>query len=277
MPRAAYCSDCGRYVWIAKDGGCIAGHPRSSLRDEQDMAQDAMTGHPIASPNDDAVWSRPDDWKSAATMLKHGVVVFVGSAGVWLQRTAAGLRTRSESDAQRSQSRDMVPLAAIIISVLCVGVAAGAVLGGKATESSVSKSSAGATTTRRQDSTPRSYEPAQSNDAPTSYERPSSTVPRSYDPAPYVSPSNNAPRSYEPAASELRSASRCTLCGGLGTEKCILCRGTGRRGECVSCQGTGRGYNGACFLCDGLGQQACISCDGSGRKVCISCDGAGVN
>jgi hypothetical protein len=46
MPRAAYCSECACYVWIGKDGGCVAGHPRSSLRSEYDAPPHPGSGAP---------------------------------------------------------------------------------------------------------------------------------------------------------------------------------------------------------------------------------------
>lgn len=32
MPKAAWCAICRDYVWLAPDGGCSQGHPRSQLR-----------------------------------------------------------------------------------------------------------------------------------------------------------------------------------------------------------------------------------------------------
>ncbi len=36
MPKAAFCSECHGYVWVAPDGGCMNGHPGPCLRDFHD-------------------------------------------------------------------------------------------------------------------------------------------------------------------------------------------------------------------------------------------------
>ncbi|MDH4140420.1 MAG: RDD family protein [Coriobacteriia bacterium] len=36
MPKAAFCADCGAYVWVSRDGGCVFGHLKSQLRDHHD-------------------------------------------------------------------------------------------------------------------------------------------------------------------------------------------------------------------------------------------------
>ena len=43
---AAYCSACNRYVYVAEDGGCERGHPRSSLRAIYIAEIDRKTGRP---------------------------------------------------------------------------------------------------------------------------------------------------------------------------------------------------------------------------------------
>lgn len=38
MARAGYCSQCGRYVWLAPDGGCTHGHPAEAVSQVYDAA-----------------------------------------------------------------------------------------------------------------------------------------------------------------------------------------------------------------------------------------------
>lgn len=47
MPRAAYCSECGSWTWIGRDGACVKGHPQSCLGLECELGQDPMTRKPI--------------------------------------------------------------------------------------------------------------------------------------------------------------------------------------------------------------------------------------
>lgn len=43
MPRAGYCSECKKNVWLKEDGSCLAGHPASSVKDPYHVPQKENT------------------------------------------------------------------------------------------------------------------------------------------------------------------------------------------------------------------------------------------
>jgi uncharacterized RDD family membrane protein YckC len=49
MPRAAYCSECQRYVWVS-DAGCENGHPKPCLRNVHETAALPSAPKPSAKP-----------------------------------------------------------------------------------------------------------------------------------------------------------------------------------------------------------------------------------
>ena len=96
MPKAAFCSECGTYVWIARDGGCVSGHPRSCLRGECDLPQDPMTGTPLLPVQESSSASVVVSAKDALVDLNHGVWQYVSAQGHRLQAHANRLRTANE-------------------------------------------------------------------------------------------------------------------------------------------------------------------------------------
>lgn len=51
MPKGGYCEACGRWVWIAPDGSCEAGHPPDRIREPQQlMALSSPGGKPLRTP-----------------------------------------------------------------------------------------------------------------------------------------------------------------------------------------------------------------------------------
>ena len=57
MPTAAYCMECGTWVWVSPDGGCSGGHARSNLRSLHESP--SVAGQPVPpnppAPNGKAV------------------------------------------------------------------------------------------------------------------------------------------------------------------------------------------------------------------------------
>jgi len=91
MPRAAYCSECGDYSWVGKDGGCAVGHPRSGLRAEYDASQDVATGAPVP-PVVVGAPVTPTNAKEALAALGRGTRSYVGALGQHLESKAGLLR-----------------------------------------------------------------------------------------------------------------------------------------------------------------------------------------
>lgn len=105
MPRAAYCAECSDYVWVGKDGGCIAGHTRSSLRGEYETTQDAATGRPLL-PADALPYTVPSDARSAYRALMRGVWAYVGAIGRRLETKASSLGGSAEHQVVRTTEHD---------------------------------------------------------------------------------------------------------------------------------------------------------------------------
>lgn len=246
MPRAAYCSECDRYAWIAKDGGCVSGHRRSSLRGEQEMDQDADTGLPVVPSATSLEFIEPNDLKSALAVLRSGAVATIGSIGLLLEDTASRVSPAPHQAADESNSHTIgILFAAVAVLILCFGLALGATL-----NSGNGQASAPAATTTQKRA--RSSQPAAS---PT----------RRFNPG---VPAIQDSHSEEPR--------KCILCNGQGFTECTPCRGTGRGSECFQCDGSGSNSSGFdCYSCDGLGHRPCSHCD-SGHDECSSCDGSGL-
>lgn len=86
MPRAAYCSECECYVWVGKDGGCAAGHPRADLRAEFEAAQDGTTGAPILPG--EAELPVAGNAAEALSAIGRGVCAYAGAIGQRLETRA---------------------------------------------------------------------------------------------------------------------------------------------------------------------------------------------
>jgi len=80
---------------------------------------------------------------------------------------------------------------------------------------------------------------------------------------------------YQPEFEILRAAARqsparkvpCAICSAKGVlDLCVVCD---RTGECPTCHGTGKYYDGICPTCVGSGK--CFVCFGSGKMPCPFC------
>ena len=86
MPKAAFCSQCGMNVWVNENGECTNGHPRSSLRDEYEVAAsmpappttDSIGVPGLAAPSSQPLLAKPNPWKYAG----WGFVIYLGGSVV---------------------------------------------------------------------------------------------------------------------------------------------------------------------------------------------------
>lgn len=86
MPRAAFCSQCGRNVWLNESGDCANGHPRSSLGNEYEATAQAAMPLVPDSPSELAQASsstpssaKPNPWKYIGwglTIYMAGSLIF---------------------------------------------------------------------------------------------------------------------------------------------------------------------------------------------------------
>ncbi len=60
MPEASWCRSCSDYVWVASDGGCSNGHPRSDLQAIYEAP--AAAGMFVPPPPRRPDGRPPDDW-----------------------------------------------------------------------------------------------------------------------------------------------------------------------------------------------------------------------
>lgn len=91
MPKAAYCSECSRYVWVTGNGGCANGHPRARLRGEYEASVDVATELPLP-PMTVHEKGLPRDAQGALGALSHGIWSFVGATGQGLEAQADRIR-----------------------------------------------------------------------------------------------------------------------------------------------------------------------------------------
>jgi len=273
MPNSAYCSECGQYVWIGKDGGCAAGHPRSCLRDVKLASIDPQTGGPL-------LVQANAETKTPLGELQGGLASFVRGLGRWLgargesmaKSAAGGTESRdsapgrmepgrgADGQLDESGSRGAQPPLAWAVALLAVAIVIGAILlsAGRGPGSEPEASSTGTRGRRANDwSSPQSSPP------------PESPIEQPYSGPSYV------PDAPTIISSPERQESKCLVCDGRGETKCLMCSGRGTR-ECIVCSGTGTSYSGwSCASCGGTGQIECVTCDGFGTKVCTSCGGKG--
>jgi hypothetical protein len=93
MPLGGYCEACGRWVWLAPQGSCRCGHPRSRVRDVQQL-------RPLTSPHGTLMRTPPVPavtplyarfwWKHSAWIPLTLTLGFLN----WLAFVYIGLRAR---------------------------------------------------------------------------------------------------------------------------------------------------------------------------------------
>lgn len=103
MPKAGYCSECERHVFLTEEGGCPDGHGPESISDEYD-APPPVPGPPPA-PDDPARTASGD--VLGAILVTLGVMAVTVVAGV-----AVGVATGSEQT-----TSTFAMLAAVVVGV----------------------------------------------------------------------------------------------------------------------------------------------------------------
>lgn len=110
MPQAAYCEQCESYVWIGRDGGCVHGHERSSLRAVADLPQDPITGAPLHHvENAASVDSFSDGRQAFARSVSAVLGRRLAAAAHWIELIGAHPRT-DDAESQSAALKQRFPL-----------------------------------------------------------------------------------------------------------------------------------------------------------------------
>lgn len=105
MPRAGWCSECAKWVWVGKGDGCVNGHPRSCLQKEFEASPDPVTNEPVAPVLYPQVTPSPRNLGDAVSAVGKGVTSYVGAVGRSLSVKADEMSLRNSEAANEIRSR----------------------------------------------------------------------------------------------------------------------------------------------------------------------------
>lgn len=110
MPRAGWCSECAKWVWVGKGDGCVNGHPRSCLQKEFEASPDPVTNEPVAPVLYPQVTPPPQNAREAAAALSTGVTSYVGAIGNRLSLKAEEIGRQNTDSANELRMQREIPV-----------------------------------------------------------------------------------------------------------------------------------------------------------------------